>query len=50
MVDVELSIAGYDESTDTASLLEAFKTLKIDVVLPSLKTNLLDTAALKGTP
>jgi hypothetical protein len=46
--DVELSIAGYDGSTKIASLAEAFKTLKIDVTLPALKTNLLDSAALKG--
>ncbi|ESK92921.1 hypothetical protein Moror_8994 [Moniliophthora roreri MCA 2997] len=48
--DVQLSISGYDGSTQVASLLEAFKTLNIDVTLPALQTNLLDTAALKVLP
>lgn len=45
--DVPLTIAGFDGSTKMASLVEAFKTLNIDVTLPGLKTNLLDTAALE---
>ncbi|KAG5653629.1 hypothetical protein H0H81_011855 [Sphagnurus paluster] len=45
--DVQLQIAGYDGSTKVASLVEAFKTLNIDVTLPGLKTSLLDTADLK---
>lgn len=48
--DVQLQVAGYDSSTKVAPLLEAFKTLNIDVVLPGLKTNLVDTAALKILP
>ncbi|THV03542.1 hypothetical protein K435DRAFT_962414 [Dendrothele bispora CBS 962.96] len=48
--DVQLSIAGFDGSTEIASLVSAFETLNIDVTLPSLKTNLLDTAALTVLP
>lgn len=43
-----LSIAGYDGSTEVASLLEAFKTLDIPVTLPALSSRLLDSAALTG--
>ncbi|KAF8891683.1 hypothetical protein BD779DRAFT_1661547 [Infundibulicybe gibba] len=46
--DVQLSIAGFNGSTEIASLAEAFETLNINVILPGLTTNLLDTAALKG--
>jgi hypothetical protein len=46
--DVPLRISGFAESTGVASLVEAFKTLQIDVNLPSLQTDLLDTAALTG--
>ncbi|KAF4598358.1 hypothetical protein EYR38_006760 [Pleurotus pulmonarius] len=45
--DVNLHIAGFDQSTKVVSLLEAFKSLGVDVVLPGLKTNLLDTAELR---
>jgi hypothetical protein len=48
--DVQLTIAGFDGSTEIASLVEAFKTLSIDVTLPGLSsTNLLDTAAFLGS-
>lgn len=46
--DVQLSIAGFDGSTDIVSLASAFETLNIDVTLPALTTNLLNTAALQG--
>ncbi|KAJ7497141.1 hypothetical protein FB451DRAFT_1457944 [Mycena latifolia] len=45
--DVQLSIAGFDGTTPIASLSAALKTLDIDVTLPALKTNLLDTASLE---
>ncbi|KAJ7668375.1 hypothetical protein DFH06DRAFT_1181491 [Mycena polygramma] len=45
--DVQLSIAGYDGTTPIASLGPALKTLNIDVNLPALKKDLLDTAALE---
>ncbi|KAH0589321.1 hypothetical protein H2248_005083 [Termitomyces sp. 'cryptogamus'] len=45
--DVQLTIAGFNESTKIASLVEAFETLNIDVVLPGLKTNLINRAALE---
>lgn len=48
--DVPLTIAGYDSSTKIAPLLEAFKSLSLDVTLPGLKTNLLNTASLKVLP
>jgi len=44
--DVQLTISGYDGSTEILSLAQAFKSLDLDVVLPGLKTNLLKTAAL----
>ncbi|TFK54041.1 hypothetical protein OE88DRAFT_1732763 [Heliocybe sulcata] len=40
-------IAGYSQSTEVQSLLEAFKTINIGATLPSLQTNLLESAALK---
>lgn len=47
-IDVELTISGFDGSTKVASLAEAFKTLAINVSLPALRTDLLQSAALKG--
>jgi hypothetical protein len=46
--DVSLNIAGYSQSTNVASLLQAFETLNISVVLPGLKSSLLSYAALTG--
>lgn len=48
--DVQLSIAGFNESTPIASLAAAMETLNIDVTLPALQTNLLNTAALEILP
>ncbi|KAF9529294.1 hypothetical protein CPB83DRAFT_790385 [Crepidotus variabilis] len=48
--DVQLSISGYDGSTQVASLVEAFKALSLDVTLPALKSDLLNSAALKILP
>ncbi|KAJ7782963.1 hypothetical protein B0H16DRAFT_1494883 [Mycena metata] len=48
--DVELSIAGFDGTTKIASLAAALQTLNIDVTLPALKTNLLNTGALEILP
>lgn len=48
MLDVTLQISGYGGSTKVASLAEALGSLSLDVVLPALKTNLLNTAALKS--
>ncbi|EPQ57376.1 hypothetical protein GLOTRDRAFT_120580 [Gloeophyllum trabeum ATCC 11539] len=45
--DVRLQIAGFQESTQVQSLLQAFQTLNIDTTLPGLQTNLLESAALK---
>jgi hypothetical protein len=45
--DVNLSISGFDGSTKVASLAEALGSLQLDVILPALKTNLLNTAALQ---
>jgi len=47
-VDVELTIAGFDGSTQIASLLQAFESLSLNVTLPALKTNLLSSAALES--
>ncbi|KAG6878541.1 hypothetical protein C0993_004439 [Termitomyces sp. T159_Od127] len=47
VADVQLTIAGFSGSTKIASLVDAFETLNIDVVLPGLKENLIDTAALE---
>ncbi|KAG6813669.1 hypothetical protein H0H92_008517 [Tricholoma furcatifolium] len=44
--DVELQIAGFSGSTDVASLVQAFETLNISVILPGLKTNLVESASL----
>ncbi|KAK1218918.1 hypothetical protein PQX77_018360 [Marasmius sp. AFHP31] len=48
--DVQLSIGGYDGSTQVVSLLQAFETLDIDVTLPGLNSTLLQSAALKVLP
>ncbi|KAF9264250.1 hypothetical protein L218DRAFT_258531 [Marasmius fiardii PR-910] len=48
--NVQLTIAGYDGSTQVVSLLQAFKTLAIDVALPGLNSTLLNSAALKVLP
>ncbi|KZT27986.1 hypothetical protein NEOLEDRAFT_1129882 [Neolentinus lepideus HHB14362 ss-1] len=45
--DVPLQIAGYSQSTEVQSLLQAFQTINIGATLPSLRTNLLESAALK---
>jgi hypothetical protein len=47
-LDVNLSISGFDGSTKVASLAEALGSLQLDVILPALKTNLLNTAALQS--
>ena len=46
--DTALTIAGYSSSSNVASLLQAFESLNISVVLPGLKTQLLSSAALTG--
>ncbi len=43
-----VTIAGYNESTKIAPLLQAFETINLDVTLPGLKTDLLSSAALTG--
>ncbi|KAF9484472.1 hypothetical protein BDN70DRAFT_122528 [Pholiota conissans] len=48
--NVPLTISGYNGSTEIESLLSAFESLSIDVVLPALKTNLLNTANLQILP
>ena len=45
--NVNLSIAGYSQSTKVDSLLKAFETLNIRMVLPGLNSSLLSSAALK---
>lgn len=47
-IDVELTISGFNGSTNVVSLAQAFEGLAINVTLPALKTNLLQSAALKG--
>jgi hypothetical protein len=47
--DVTVGISGYSQSTNVASLLQAFESLNIGAVLPGLKSQLLSSAALKGT-
>ena len=46
--DTALIIAGFSSSSNVASLLQAFESLNISVVLPGLKTQLLSSAALTG--
>ncbi|KAF7983257.1 hypothetical protein HWV62_22882 [Athelia sp. TMB] len=48
--DVDLAIVGYSQSTDIASLLQAFESLNISVVLPGLNASLLESAALIVLP
>ncbi|KAA1471743.1 hypothetical protein DENSPDRAFT_133322 [Dentipellis sp. KUC8613] len=48
--DIEVMIAGYGESSNIASLLTAFETLKIGANLPALTTNLLAFASLEVLP
>ena len=43
-----VTIAGYNESTKIAPLLQAFETINLNVTLPGLKTDLLSSAALTG--
>ncbi|KZV76329.1 hypothetical protein PENSPDRAFT_747787 [Peniophora sp. CONT] len=45
--DVTIHIAGYDQSTQVESLLEAFESLSLNVTLPALTTKLLDSASLQ---
>ena len=49
-LDVALTIAGFNGSTQIPSLTQAFNFLQINVTLPALKTNLLDSAALESKP
>ena len=46
--DVQLTISGFDGSTKIASLVQAFESLALDVTLPALKTNLLNSATLES--
>ncbi|KAG8213771.1 hypothetical protein J3R82DRAFT_10482 [Butyriboletus roseoflavus] len=46
-IDVELAIAGFSSSMQVASLLPAFESLSITVILPGLKSNLLSSASLE---
>ncbi|KAG6854052.1 hypothetical protein C0991_011030 [Blastosporella zonata] len=48
--DVQLNISGFNGSTNIASLVEAFETLNLSVVLPGLKTSLIATADLTILP
>ncbi|KAI0321180.1 hypothetical protein OF83DRAFT_1280620 [Amylostereum chailletii] len=48
--DTLIHIAGYDNSTQIAPLLQALKTLQLDVTLPGLTTDLLSSAALEVLP
>ncbi|OBZ73242.1 hypothetical protein A0H81_06855 [Grifola frondosa] len=45
--NVQVQIAGYGNSTEVISLLEAFETLDLNVVLPGLATKLLSSASLE---
>ncbi len=47
--DVEVVIAGYSQSTEVISLLEAFKSLNINATLPALDAKLLNSASLQGS-
>jgi hypothetical protein len=47
-IDVDLHIAGFEQSTSVASLLQAFQTLSLDVTLPGLQSKLLSAASLEG--
>ena len=46
--DVELNIVGYSESTQVASLLEAFESVNITATLPGLNSSLLSTGSLES--
>ncbi|KAH9485291.1 hypothetical protein JR316_0002199 [Psilocybe cubensis] len=48
--DTHITIAGFDGSTQVPSLADAFKALSLDVILPGLKTNLINSASLKVLP
>ncbi|KAJ3518119.1 hypothetical protein NLJ89_g70 [Agrocybe chaxingu] len=48
--DVQLTISGFDGSTEVTSLAQAFRSLSLDVTLPALKTNLLNSASLEILP
>ncbi|KAG1851680.1 hypothetical protein F4604DRAFT_1933963 [Suillus subluteus] len=48
--DVELNIVGYSGSTQVASLLEAFESMNITVMLPGLNSSLLSTGSLEILP
>ncbi|KAI9066059.1 hypothetical protein FKP32DRAFT_1566723 [Trametes sanguinea] len=48
--DVQVSIAGYSNSTLVTSLLQAFEGLNISAVLPALKSQLLNSASLEVLP
>ncbi|KAJ3838704.1 hypothetical protein F5878DRAFT_725102 [Lentinula raphanica] len=45
--DVQLAIIGFESSTAVVSLTQAFETLDIELTLPALTTDLLNTASLK---
>ena len=47
-IDSLITIAGYNESTKIAPLLQAFETINLTVTFPGLKTDLLSSAALTG--
>ena len=48
LADSLVTIAGYNESTKIAPLLQALETISLNVILPGLKTDLLSSAALAG--
>ena len=47
-LDVNLSINGYNQSTNISSLSEAFQSLALEAALPGLKSQLLGSTTLKG--
>lgn len=46
--DVKLNIVGYSGSTQVPSLLEAFESMNITVMLPGLNSSLLSTGSLES--
>jgi len=46
--DSLVTIAGYNESTKIAPLLQAFESINLNVTLPGLKSDILSSAALTG--
>lgn len=46
VADVATIIKGFEDSTEVASLLDAFKTLSLGATLPGLQSKLFDSAAL----